>query len=424
MPLPLCYEPKTMYEAEIIAIGDELLSGETVDSNSSYLDGLLEGHGWQVLRHVTVPDDEEAIADAYRAASARADLVLSTGGLGPTQDDVTMAGLARALGCTLVRHEPTIEAIKERFRAFGREMTPNNEQQAMVPEIGEVLENRSGTAPSFTTKLGRATIFLMPGVPREVRWLMANQIGPRIAAGGDAILRRTIKVIGVGESKVEHTIRQVVKAHPEIHWGYRTLGLENHVKMLARGPSREQAITLAEAELRATLGDRIYGADGDDFSTLLGTMLKARGATVATAESCTGGWVAKILTDVPGSSAYVLGGVVTYANAAKVELAGVTKEALEAEGAVSEIVARQMAEGVRARLGATFGLSATGIAGPGGGSDEKPVGLAYIAVAGPVGTEARRLRFPGERDWVRSGTAYAVLDLLRLVLIGRASISA
>lgn len=409
-----------MATAEILAIGDELLSGETVDTNSSYLDGLLEGLGWTVRRHLTVPDDEAAIAAAFDLAARDAELVLSTGGLGPTEDDLTMAGLARALGCGLIRHEPTIEAIRARFRAFGREMTPNNERQAMVPGSGEVLDNQAGTAPSFTAKLHRATVFLMPGVPREVRWLMENRILPRIPKGDEAIVRRTLKLVGLGESKVEHSIRDIVRARREIHWGYRTLGLENHVKMRASGAGARAALDAAEAELRAVFGSKVYGADADTFPAVVGALLREAGARIAAAESCTAGLVTKLLTDPPGSSDYVLGGVVSYANSVKTEVLGVRAEDLAAHGAVSEVVARQMAEGVRRRLGATHGLATTGVAGPGGGSAEKPVGTVWIAVASEKGTEARLLRLPGEREWVRNGAALAMIDLLRLVVMGRA----
>lgn len=407
------------FRAEILAIGDELLSGETVDTNSSFLDRVLEGLGWHVLHHQTVPDDVDAIAAAFTLASTRADLILSTGGLGPTADDLTMAGLARALGRPLVKHEPTLERIRERFRAFGREMTPNNEQQAMVPERGDVLDNESGTAPSFTSTLGGATVFLMPGVPREVRWLLEHQIVPRIPQG-EAVVRRTLKVMGLGESKLEHTIKAIVKARPEIHWGYRTLGAENHVKMLARGVDARARIEAVERELQSVLGPKIYGADDDDLPKVVGAMLAGRHETVAVAESCTGGLAAKLLTDVPGASAWVLGGIVAYANAAKVELAGVRIEDLEAHGAVSEIVARQLAEGVRRRLHSTYGVSTTGVAGPGGGTPEKPVGAVWIAVASATRTEARLVRFPGDRELVRLGSAMSALDLLRLFVHGEA----
>lgn len=402
--------------AEILAIGDELLSGETVDTNSSYLDALLEGRGWTVARHTTVADELDAIADAFVECSKRCDMLLSTGGLGPTEDDLTLEGLSRALGCKLVKHEPTLEAIRERFRSFGREMTPNNERQAMVPELGEVLDNQSGTAPSFTAKLNRATIYLMPGVPREVRWLMENRIGPRIA-DGEPVLRRTLKVMGLGESKVEHTIKSVVRAHKQVHWGYRTLGLENHVKLLARGPDAAALLAAAEKDLVPVLGDRLYGSDRDTFPAVVGAMLAERRATVALAESCTGGLASKLLTDVPGSSKYVLGGVVSYSNEAKVELLGVRIEDLEAHGAVSEVVVRAMAEGVRKKLGSTYGLAATGIAGPGGGSVDKPVGTVWIAVASEGRTEARKIWLPNDRDFVRTGSANALIDLLRLELL-------
>lgn len=408
-----------MHRAVILAIGDELLSGETVDTNSSYLDRLLEGWGWTVVRHVTVPDEVEAIAEAFRDAAGRAELVLSTGGLGPTEDDLTLEGIARALGCPLVLHQATLDAIAARFRAFGREMTPNNERQARVPAAGEVLVNEAGTAPGFTARLGEATLFSMPGVPREVRWLMEHQIGPRIARGDDPGLRRTLKVMGLGESKLEHSIRAVVKAHPELRFGYRTQGLENHIKLLGRGPDRAERIAEVEAELAAILGDRIYGRDGDELPAVLVKHLVERGETVALAESCTGGLAGKLITDVPGASACFSGGVVSYANEAKVALLGVDPALLEAHGAVSEPVVRQMAEGVRARLGATWALGITGVAGPGGGTDDKPVGTVWLALAGPAGTEARLVRLPGDREWVRVGSAKAALDLLRVRLLGR-----
>jgi nicotinamide-nucleotide amidase len=402
-----------MQRAVILAIGDELLSGETVDSNSSYLDGLLEARGWSVVRHMTVADEEADIAEAFTEAAQRGALVLSTGGLGPTQDDLTMAGLARALGCPLVLHEPTLEFIKARFRSFGRAMTPNNERQARVPASGEVLVNEAGTAPGFTAELHGARVFLMPGVPREVRWLMKHQIMPRLPAGPQPRTRRTVKVVGVGESRLEHDILAVVAAHPEVRFGYRTLGMENHVKLVADGEGREARLAAAEADLRGVLGTRIYGVDDADLDQVVGAALGAAGQTVAVAESCTGGWVAKRITDISGSSAYFLGGVVAYADRVKTTLLGVPEPLLAEHGAVSEPVVRAMAEGVRARLGADWGLATTGIAGPTGGTPEKPVGLVWMAISGPSGTTSAKVQFPGNREQVRMGTATAVLDALR-----------
>lgn len=405
--------------AEILAIGDELLSGETVDTNSSYLDGLLEGWGWTVVRHTTVGDDLDTIAGAFEEAAARADLVISTGGLGPTEDDLTLAALAKALGCELVEHGETLSRIERMFASIGREMTPNNRRQAMVPEEGEVLANDVGTAPAFTAELHGARVFLMPGVPREVRWLMDHRLAERIGGVAGEVTRRTLKVIGYGESKLEHAIRDVVKAHRKVRWGYRTAGLENHVKMMAAGPDRAEVLAKAEADLRAVLGDRIFGADRETFEEAVARTLLDTKVTVATAESCTGGLIAKMLTDVAGSSGYMLGGVVSYANAAKVGMLGVDPEDLAAHGAVSEEVAKQMAGGVRDRLGADYGLSVTGIAGPGGGSEDKPVGTVWVGLASEDGVEARLLKLPGRsRSWIREMTAKAALGMLRRKVLG------
>jgi nicotinamide-nucleotide amidase len=408
----------TEARAEIITIGDELLSGETVDTNSNWIDGALEAAGYAVERHTTVPDDLDEIADAFRTACARAELVISSGGLGPTQDDLTLEGLALALGCALRRDAPTIAAIAARFHKMGREMTPNNERQAMVPEVGEVIPNPVGTAPAFTAKLGRARVFLLPGVPREMRWLVEHEILPRVKLPEARVARRTLKVVGVGESRLEHSVLDVVRTHPEVRFGYRTLGAENHIKLSASGPDRVARLEAAEAAVRAALGDQIFGVDKDELSEVVGALLRERKQTLATAESCTGGWIGKLLTDVPGSSDYLLGGVVAYANAIKVELLGVRAEDLAAHGAVSPVVARAMAEGARARFGATFGLSTTGVAGPGGGTEEKPVGLVFVGCAGPDDTIVRELRLPGDRAQIRLSSALITLELLRRKIAG------
>lgn len=402
-----------MRRAVVLAIGDELLSGETVDTNSSYLDGLLEAHGWSVVRHLTVADDEPTIAQAFREAAALGELVLSTGGLGPTQDDLTLSALARALGVELVLDEVVLERIRARFASFGRKMSDNNRRQAMVPSEGEALDNEVGTAPGFVATLDGAQVFLMPGVPREVRWLMKHRILPRIEDGGGGRRRRTLKVVGLGESRLELSIQEVVSAHPDVRFGYRTLGLENHVKLMAEGAEAEVRLAAAELAVRQALGARLYGADEDVLEAVLGASLRAAGQTVAVAESCTGGLVGKRLTDVSGSSGYMLGGVVAYADRVKVGLLDVPAGAIAEHGAVSEPVARAMAEGVRARLGADWGLSTTGIAGPSGGTEDKPVGMVWYAVAGPDGTEAKRVQLPGDRAQVRQLSASVVLDALR-----------
>jgi nicotinamide-nucleotide amidase len=406
-------------KAEILAIGDELLSGETVDTNSSYLDGVLEKWGWTVVRHTTVADELDDIAAAFREAAARADLVVSTGGLGPTQDDLTLEGLARAQGCELVEHAETLERIERLFAAMGREMTPNNRRQAMVPAKGQVVANDSGTAPAFFAEFMRAKIFLMPGVPREVRHLVEHRLLDAVGRGDREILRRTIKVIGIGESKLEDMIKEVVAAHRSVRFGYRTQGIENHVKLLAEGSDRAALIEAAAGDLRRVLTDRIFGEDADTLEDVVGRTLRARGAKVATAESCTGGWIAKLLTDVAGSSDYVLGGVVSYSNEAKVSLLGVRSEDLLEHGAVSEPVAKSMAAGARDRFGADYGIGVTGVAGPTGGTDLKPVGTVWIAVASSEGVESQLLKLPvRSREWIREMSARAALGLLHRKVLG------
>ena len=396
----------------VIAIGDELLSGETVDTNSSFIDRQLEATGWRVVRHLTVADDEAAIADAFGMAARWARLVVSTGGMGPTQDDLTMGGLARALGCPLGVNETAKAALEARFVAIGRTMTPNNQRQTMVPVAAEVLVNDVGSAPSVTAHLGGAMVFAMPGVPSEVRWLMANRVMPRLGPAVSGVRRRAIKTIGIGESRLESDLHAAIDDHPQVRFGFRTIGAENHVKLSAGGPTAEARLDAAEADVRRRLGDAVFGRDGETLAEVLGAALRSSGQTVATAESCTGGLIAKRLTDVPGSSAYVVGGVVAYANAVKVSLLGVESQAIDAHGAVSEVVAGQMAAGARARLGADWGLSATGVAGPGGGTPEKPVGLVWVGLAGPEGVRTRALQRPGDRANIRDGTAKILMHWL------------
>jgi nicotinamide-nucleotide amidase len=403
---------------EIIAIGDELLSGETVDTNSSFLDAFVESRGHRVLRHVSVPDDEGAIAEAFREAASRTEVVLSTGGLGPTQDDVTMGALARALGCELRLDEPTLAAIRDRYRSMNREMSENNIRQAMVPEVGEVIENRSGTAPAFTCQLGMAKVFILPGVPREVRWLVAHQLPNRLPVSAVQIWRRTIKVMGVGESQLETRIREVIRTHPEVRFGFRTSLPENHVKLFATGVDAQQQIQDAEEAVRAVLGLDVFGADDDALVGVLFSKLQAIGRTVAVAESCTGGRIQAAITSLAGSSEVFRGGVVAYSNDLKKRMLGVRPSSLEAFGAVSEEVASEMAAGVRSVCGADYGLSVTGVAGPEGGSSDKPLGTVWLGFATATEVKAHRFLFPGDRELIQAIAAGMGLDLLRRELMG------
>lgn len=398
--------------AVIVAIGDELLSGETVDTNSSFIDAQLERWGWRVVRHLTVSDDAPAITEAFRESAKRADLVISTGGLGPTQDDLTLAGLAEALGTELVLHPEILAAIEARFARRGWTVSPNHRRQAMVPADTEVLPSEVGTAPCVAAVLEGANVFVLPGVPSEVRWLLEHRVKPRIAGPAPVVQRRLIKVIGIGESRLETLLGDVITEHDAVRFGFRALGAENHVKLAAFGPDAADRLERAEAAARSVLGGAVFGGGEDDLAAAVGRALRAAGQTVSTAESCTGGLVATWLTDVAGSSAYFVGGVVAYANTVKVDALGVDPQVLAVHGAVSEPVARQMAAGVRERLGTDWALSATGIAGPGGGTPEKPVGLVWTGLAGPDGVETRALHRHGTRANIRQGSAKIMLHWL------------
>ncbi|MEM7676869.1 MAG: competence/damage-inducible protein A [Myxococcota bacterium] len=398
--------------AVVLSIGDELLSGEIVDTNSSYLDALLEANGWRVVRHLTVPDETAAIAAAFREAATQGSLVLSTGGMGPTIDDLTLTGLADAAGVELALNKTALEALEARFARNGWTLSPNNRRQAMLPEGAEALVNEVGSAPAVKMPLGPAVVFCMPGVPSELRWLMTHRVLPRLTVATPAVRRRLLKTMGIGESRLETVLKDIIDIHPKVRVGFRTLGVENHVKLAAFGPQAVEDLDAIETDIRACLGEDVFGRDEQTLTEALASVLIDAGHTVATAESCTGGLIAKRLTDRPGSSAYMLGGVVAYANAVKTEMLGVEADLIEANGAVSEAVAARMAVGVRRRLHSDWGVSATGVAGPGGGTAEKPVGTVWVALAGPQGVRARCLRRGGDRAQVRDATAKIAMHWL------------
>jgi nicotinamide-nucleotide amidase len=394
--------------AEVLTIGDELLSGETVDTNASWLDARLEAWGWAVHRHVTVPDDVDAIAGALREAAARARLVIASGGLGPTDDDLTLEALARALDVPLVEHAETWARIEARFARLGRVLTPNNRRQARVPRGAEVFANEAGTAPCVRAELGAASVFVVPGVPREMRHLADAVIAPRVTQPGPRLARRTLRTIGLGESRLEHELRDVVAGWPEVRFGYRTLGLENHVKLATVRP---ELLDPVEAAVRGVHGAAIFGRDDETLERAVVERFTRAGRTLAAAESCTGGLVASRIVDVAGASRVFVGGVVAYADTVKTRLLGVDAATISREGAVSAAVAGAMAEGARRALGADHALATTGIAGPDGGTPTKPVGLVYVALAGPDGVRVEELRLSGDRAQIRAASAAAALGL-------------
>lgn len=411
--------------AAIVAVGSELLGSDRLDTNSLKLTEVLERHGAELRRKVVVGDDREEIAGVLRELAEEHDLVLVTGGLGPTADDVTREAAADALGRTLSLDESIVRRLEERFRAYGREMPAVNRRQAMVPDGDAApLDNRHGSAPGlrFDHRFEsghRVTVFLFQGVPRELVGMIEEHFEPWLAerSGGASRERVVLKTAGLPESEVEE---RITPAYEE--FGRESITVlagagEVQVRGVAGGPEAERRARLAaiEARLAELLGGAVYSRrEEDTLETVVGRLLAERGETLATAESCTGGLLAERVTRVPGSSAWFVGGVVSYSNRLKTRLLGVPEELLAEHGAVSEAVARAMAEGARQRLGADWAVAITGIAGPGGGSDEKPVGTVDFAWAGPAGeTVHRRRRFLGDRDWIRRLSAQFALERLR-----------
>ena len=415
---------------EALCTGDELLTGVTTDTNSTWFQQRLLEHGAQVTRTTVVGDVREELLEALQTLSARADVVLVSGGLGPTADDLTAEVAARAAGVQLVVHEGALVALRERFAVRGLTVTENNIKQVMVPAWSEVVLNPAGSAPMFVLRLGKALLFFVPGVPREYRALVETAVLPRIdalrAERGETGFRvlRLLKTVFLAESHLDARVRPLVALHPRVIFGFRTQFPENHLKLMAEGRTAEEARTAleaADAAARPLLGDHLFGIDGDTMAAVVGRQLLARRETLALAESCSGGRIADMLTAVPGASAYFLGGAVAYANDLKERWVSVAHTTLVENGAVSQPVAAEMARGARRSAGSTWALSVTGIAGPDGGTPEKPVGTVFIGLDGPDGTEVKAHRFNGDREWVRSASAYAALDWLRLRTRGTSS---
>ena len=400
---------------ELLATGDELLTGQVVDTNSPWLMDRLWDAGVMVGRKTLVGDDREVLEAALRETTSRAELVIMSGGLGPTEDDLTAECVARVMGVPLEPHAPSLAAIAERFQRMGRVMTPNNAKQARFPRGATVHPNRWGTAPGFTVQVGRAALTCLPGVPGEYRGLAEEVVLPWVAARlGAAPATRVLKLIGVGESAADQAMRPVMDdpANHEVRFGYRAHFPEVHLKWTVTGPDAEPRAAAIEARVRELFGEAVWGSGKEELAALVVARLTSRREKVALAESCTGGLLASLLTAVPGASAVLDLGVVAYANQVKTSLLGVDEGLLAAHGAVSEPVARALAEGVRRAAGATWGLGLTGIAGPGGGTAEKPIGTVHLALAGPRGTEAVARIYRGDRDRVRRAAAFESLDLL------------
>ena len=405
--------------AEIVSVGTELLLGQIVDTNAAYLARILSELGVSVYRRVTVGDNMERLVAALKEAIDTSDAVFTIGGLGPTMDDITRDGLAEAFGDAL-RINPEIAAkLTAFFEKRGYVMSESNLRQALVPTQGRALDNPNGTAPGLLFEVGGKFGIALPGPPNEFIPLVDNEVVPyvrKITGNVGTIRSLVLRVAGVGESAVEERIKSLMMdANPSVA-PYAKLG-EVHLRVTAKADTAEHAdILIAEraALVREILGNAIYGENDDPLEKAVVTALKERGQTVATAESCTGGLVAQRITDVAGSSAVFPGGVVAYSNAAKTDLVAVPEEMLNEFGAVSAEVAQALAEGAKNRFNADYGIGITGIAGPGGGSAEKPVGLVYLAVVYPGGCDADHAHYIGSRSVVRHRASQTALNMLRL----------
>ncbi|HEV8580897.1 MAG TPA: competence/damage-inducible protein A [Thermoanaerobaculia bacterium] len=412
-------------KAAILAVGSELLGTDRLDTNSLRLTAVLDRYGVELRRKAVIGDSEEEIASELRALLTRVDLILITGGLGPTADDVTREAVADALGRRLDLDEEVLTTIERRFQALGWRMPEVNRRQAFVVEGAEVIPNPRGSAPGMRVESGGGcTLFLFPGVPAELDGMVADALEPWLAARAGGIAREmaVLKVAGLPESVVEE---RIAPAYEE--FGREAITIlanagEIRLQVTAAGPESERRARLQTmtARLAELAGDAVFATrEEDTLESVVGDLLRKAGATLTAAESCTGGLFSQRITSVAGSSDYFLGAAVTYSNELKVRMVGVPPEVLAEHGAVSEPVARAMAEGVRRSLGSDYGVGITGVAGPGGGSAEKPVGTVHIAVAGPGAGDVhhRQLRLPGDRDRVRRFSAQLALEMLRRRLL-------
>lgn len=408
--------------ASILAIGSELLTPQRADTNALFLTRKLLEVGVPVVLRQTVADDLALLTAAFRHALERTDLVIATGGLGPTEDDLTREAAAAALGRGLLRDVAYLEALKERFARYGRVMAPVNEKQADLIEGALLLPNPRGTAPGQSVEQDGKLLVLLPGPPVEMEPMFEAEVLPLVAtrAAGAVLKTRVLRIASMGESEVEQVVAPIYKtfANPRTTILSAPGQVELHLVADARSDAEAEALleSLA-APIRAALLGRIYSEDGRELAEVVAAQLTERKLTIAVAESCTGGLLAARLTDVPGSSAYFERALVTYSNAAKVELLGVSAELIAQRGAVDEEVARAMAEGARLSARASIGVGITGIAGPDGGTPEKPVGLVYVAIAGAAGDRTRRAHFPGGRERVRYQATQAALEMIRRGLL-------
>lgn len=408
---------------EVVTIGDELLLGYTIDTNGAHLARELAAVGVEIVRRTTVGDGAGEIAAAVREALQRTGAVITTGGLGPTSDDLTKPSIAAIFGRRMRMDEEILEKLRARWKARGWAggFPKSNEQQALIPEGARILSNNHGTAPGIWLEDERGRwVAMLPGVPREMRGMLADTLMPLIAERAGTgretpvVRSRTLRTTGIGESNLADLLGDAARGPEGMPLAYLPGWEGVDLRLTARGlpaAQAEDALERGAATLREKAGKWIYGEGATDLAAVVLDECRARGLTIAVAESCTGGMLGARLTAIPGSSDVVLGGIIAYANAVKVAELAVRQETLDAHGAVSEEVVREMAAGARARFDAALGIAITGVAGPGGGTPEKPVGTVWLGVAADRRMEARRINTVGDRDEIRRRATQAALAL-------------
>lgn len=407
---------------EIIGVGSELLLGQIANTDAQYISQRLSELGINVYYHTVVGDNHQRLLEALKIASGRADVIITTGGLGPTLDDLTKETVAEYLGLPLVLHQPSVEAIKEYFKKRNRVCTDNNLKQAMFPEQAIVLPNSEGTAPGAIIEKDDKIYIVLPGPPYELKPMFDNCVMPYLEQkSGQKIFSRVLKIYGMGESVVEEKIKDLLVHQsnptiaPLVSFGEVTLRLTVKCE---RSEDPWPMIQPVEDEIRRRLGDVVYGVDQDTLESVVVDLLKKNKATLAIAESCTGGLIANRITNVPGSSEVFIEGVVTYSNESKVKRLGVSEWTLKQYGAVSAETAQEMVKGILEKSGAEIGISVTGIAGPGGGTPNKPVGLVYIGIGQRNGeVKVQQYNFKGSREQIKRSVSSAALDSVRRLLL-------
>lgn len=410
---------RSMRKASIVSIGNEVLSGQTIDTNAAYLSQRLLSIGIPVVSSYTIGDEIDSIVRSFGFAGSDADVIIATGGLGPTDDDLTRQALAKFLGAELQLQDGLLRTIQEFFTSRNRQMSSKNKIQAYIPEGTKALTNNLGTAPGIRAELEGKLLFALPGVPSEMKLMFEESVLTELHrfASGQAVVMRRLRCFGTGESNIAELIGPLMQRgrNPLINCTASCGVITLTINATAKDKDKAgQMVEKDEKTLREKLGELVYGTDEQTLAGVAGEQLAKQQKTIAVAESCTGGLIAKLLTDIPGSSRYFMQGWVTYSNHAKTIELGVPADLIEEHGAVSEEVAESMARGARKRAGTTFAIGVTGIAGPGSGSERKPAGLVYISVDSDNNSETRRFIFIGSRDTIRLRAAQTALNMLRL----------